>query len=128
MGNFNIIFITMFCAGAVAFGLWLPSSSNAAFIAFAVIFGIFSGAYVGLAPMLVAQTSKIQEIGIRNGALFFIISIAALTGGPIAGTLLDTKQGHFKSLQILAAATMLAAAGMILISRAFALGFTVTKV
>ncbi|KAL8940076.1 MAG: hypothetical protein Q9216_003015 [Gyalolechia sp. 2 TL-2023] len=127
MGNFNIMFITTLCIGAVALGLWLPSSSSAAIVAFAVIFGFFSGAYVGLAPMLVAQISKIHEIGMRNGALFFVISIAALTGGPVAGTLLNTDHGQFKSLQILAGTMMLAAAGMLLISRAFALGFTVTK-
>lgn len=128
MGNFNIMSITMLCAGAVALGIWLPSSSGTSMIVFAAIFGFFSGAFIGLAPILIAQISKIHEIGIRSGAIFFIISIAALTGGPIAGALLDHDQGHFKSVQILAAATMLGASGMILVSRAFALGFTVTKV
>lgn len=128
MGNFNVMFIIMLCSGVVTLALWLPSSSDGAIIAFAVIYGFFSGAYIALAPMLVAQISKIQQIGVRNGALFLAVSIAALTGSPLAGALLDTDQGRFAYLQIFAGAMMCAAAGIVLISRAFALGVTVSKV
>lgn len=88
----------------------------------------FLRSIIALAPMLVAQISKIQQIGIRSGALFSAVSMAALTGSPLAGALLNTDQGRFRYLQIFAGTMMLAAAGIVLISRAFALGFTVTKV
>lgn len=78
--------------------------------------------------MLVAQISKIQQIGIRSGSLFLAASIAALTGSPLAGALLDTDQGGYKYIQIFAGAMMCAAAGIVLISRAFTLGLAITNV
>lgn len=127
MGNFNVMFVTMLCSGLVTLTLWLPSSSNAAIIAFTIIYGVFSGAYIALAPILIAQISKIQQIGVRSGALFLGVSIAALTGGPLAGALLDTDHGGFEYIQIFAGSMMCAAAGLLLISRAFTLGFTIAK-
>lgn len=128
MGNFNVMFVTMLCSGLVTLALWLPSNSDGAIVAFTVIYGFFSGAYIALAPMLVAQISKIQQIGVRNGALFLAVSIAALTGSPLAGALLDKDQGRFNYLQIFAGAMMCAAAGIVLMSRAYALGLAISKV
>lgn len=38
---------------------------------------------MSLVPSVVAQISDIRQIGVRNGTVFFIVSIAALTGTPI---------------------------------------------
>ena len=128
MGNFNVMFITMTCSGVATLALWLPSSGTVTTIVFAVLYGFFSGAYIALTPMLVAQISNIQQIGVRTGALFFASSIGALTGSPLAGALLTTDHGRFEYVQIFAGAMMLAAASIMLFSRAFALGSRVAKV
>ncbi|KAL8953520.1 MAG: hypothetical protein Q9222_000622 [Ikaeria aurantiellina] len=128
IGNFNVSIITMVCSGVITLALWLPGSSDAAIIVYTVVFGAFSGSYIALAPMLIAQISKIQQIGIRNGLAFFIISFAALTGGPLGGALLDDNDQDFKYLQIFAGAAMCAAAALMAFARAFALGFKVSKV
>ncbi|KAL8731177.1 MAG: hypothetical protein Q9166_003584 [cf. Caloplaca sp. 2 TL-2023] len=128
LGNFNIMFITMLCSGIITLALWLPSSSNLGITCFAAIYGFFSGAYIALSPMLIAQISRIQQIGIRSGVLFFVLSLAALTGGPLGGALLDADHGGYRYLQIFAGLCMCAAACIIVVARAFALGCRVSKV
>ncbi len=76
--------------------LWLPATGNAANIVFAALFGIASGAGIGLTPALCAQVSPIQEIGVRTGTVFSIAAFAALTGSPIGGQIIITDHGSFR--------------------------------
>lgn len=50
----------------VTLALWIPASSNAATIVFAALFGFGSGAFVSLAPSLIAQISEVRSIGVRT--------------------------------------------------------------
>lgn len=76
--------------------LWLPATGNAALIVFAVLFGIGSGAGIGLTPVLCAGISPIKDIGVRTGTVFAIASIAALTGSPLGGRIITDNHGDFK--------------------------------
>lgn len=87
-------------SAVVVLALWLPSTSNAPVIIFAVLYGFSSGSIVSLIPALVAQISDIRKIGVRNGTLFAIISVAALVGSPIGGALIAQANGSFLHLQI----------------------------
>jgi MFS family permease len=64
------------------------------------LYGFASGAYVSMGPALIAQISDIRQIGVRNGTMFAIISVAALTGSPIGGALVTKANGGFLYLQI----------------------------
>lgn len=74
-------------------GLWLPSRSDGASIAFAAIFGIGSGACIGLAPVLIMTISPMEEVGFRMGTLFAVAGIGALTSPPIAGAIVQRTPG-----------------------------------
>lgn len=76
--------------------LWLPATGNAALIVFAALFGIASGAGIGLTPALCAQVSPIQEIGARTGTVFSIAAFAALTGSPIGGQIIIASNGSYR--------------------------------
>ena len=76
--------------------MWLTATGNAAIIVFAALFGIASGAGIGLTPALCAQVSPIQEIGIRSGTVFSIAAFAALTGSPIGGQIISVDHGSFR--------------------------------
>lgn len=76
-------------------GVLMPTNSEGALIAFTVLFGISSGAVTGLAPVLCAVVSPIQEIGSRTGAAYFLAGFAALTGNPIGGQLIVVSHGSF---------------------------------
>lgn len=76
----------------VVLGLWLPGRSGGTSIAFAVLFGIGSGACIGLGPVLIMSISPMNEVGYRMGAVFAIAGIGSLTGPPIGGAIVDATR------------------------------------
>ncbi|KAJ5778373.1 MFS general substrate transporter [Penicillium odoratum] len=123
VGRFNVMCVATLTSGILTFALWLTGRSNVAVILYAAFFGFFSGAYVSLTPALIAQLSPIQEIGIRTGALYFFVSIAVLTGSPIAGALVSVDKGNYGYLEIFAGATMCAGAVLVVLTRVVKGGF-----
>ncbi|CAI7655009.1 unnamed protein product [Penicillium glandicola] len=96
VGHFNVMIVMSGFTAILILALWLPATGNAAIIVFAALFGIGSGAGVGLTPALCAKISPLQEIGTRTGAAFSISAFAALTGSPIGGKLIADQHGSFK--------------------------------
>ena len=96
VGRFNVMIVMSGFTTILILALWLPATGNAANIVFAVLFGIASGAGIGLTPALCAQVSPLQEIGVRTGTVFSIAAIAALTGSPIGGQIISDNHGSFK--------------------------------
>jgi predicted MFS family arabinose efflux permease len=115
--------VVNFFSAIIVLTIWLPSRGNAPIIIFAALYGFSSGAFVSLAPSLVAQISDIREIGVRNGSLFAVISVAALTGSPIGGALITADNGGFTYLIIFCGATMAAGSFMFVWSRWVQVGF-----
>ncbi|CAI7678931.1 unnamed protein product [Penicillium pancosmium] len=74
-----------------------------------MLYGFASGAFVGMVPALLSQISPdVTKIGVRQGVLFTCISIASLTGSPIAGAILNSQSGTYWGLQVFAGAMMTA--------------------
>lgn len=94
-----IILVTALSAIFVL-ALWLPGNSAATTIVFAALYGFSSGAFVSLGPAVVAQISKIKDIGVRTGTVYAFASIAVLIGNPIGGALLERDNGNYAYLQI----------------------------
>ncbi|OJD25169.1 hypothetical protein ACJ73_03458 [Blastomyces percursus] len=87
--------------------LWLPARGNIPILLFTAFFGFTSGAFVSLGPALIAQISDVRQIGVRNGSMFAVCSIASLTGNPIGGALVgDIKQPTFWRMQLFAGIVM----------------------
>jgi MFS family permease len=107
----------MLFAGVVTLALWLPAKSNAPIIVFAALFGFGSGAFVSLAPSLIAQISDVRKIGVRTGTLFCIVSFAALISQPIGGALITRWNGAYTGLQIYAGVLMCGGAAVLLVAR-----------
>ncbi|KAG8745514.1 hypothetical protein FRC10_007861 [Ceratobasidium sp. 414] len=88
IGPFNLLIPCSAITGALIFAMFGVKSSGA-LIAFSIMYGFFSGAYISLiSPLIIGLASNMSEIGIRLGIAFAIVSFAALTGTPIAGALL----------------------------------------
>lgn len=121
-----MVFMAYFSA-VVVLALWLPSKSNAPVIIFAVLYGFGSGSIVSLIPALVAQISDIREIGVRNGTLFAIISVAALVGNPIGGALIAQANGSFLHLQIFCGVMLLVSSTVFVFSRGNLAGWSLMK-
>ncbi|KAL8799246.1 MAG: hypothetical protein Q9182_006048 [Xanthomendoza sp. 2 TL-2023] len=106
-GRYNTMIITSFLSTILVLGLWLPARGNIPYILFAAFYGFSSGAFVSLAPALVAQISDIRAIGVRTGSMFAVISVAALVGNPIGGALVSDEGGNYRNLQIFCGIMML---------------------
>lgn len=118
VGRYNVMILFSYLSGILVLALWLPSRSNAPVIVFSALYGFGSGAFVSLAPALVAQISDLREVGVRNGTFFSIISFAALTGTPIGGALVpDVLHGSYTKLQIFCGVVMLAGATLFIAAR-----------
>ena len=112
----------------VILALWLPATGNAPIILFAVLFGIASGAGIGLTPVLVAQISPVKDIGVRTGALYSVSAIAALTGSPIGGQIIVASNGSFRNCQIFAGVSTLIGAAFFIAARISLAGVKWVKV
>ncbi|KLU88055.1 riboflavin transporter MCH5 [Magnaporthiopsis poae ATCC 64411] len=95
LGHFNVMITMSVLTSALILAVWLPTVGEPAAIAFAVLFGISSGAGIGLVPVLCATISPIHEIGLRSGTAYVFSAFAALTGSPIGGQLVTERQGDF---------------------------------
>lgn len=122
LGRFNTMVVTSFLSSVLVLALWLPSRGNVPIILFAAFYGFSSGAFVSLAPALVAQISDIRQIGVRTGTMFAVVSVAGLTGNPIGGALVTAEHGGFTHLQIFCGVTMFSGGIIFVAARASLVG------
>ncbi|PQE23071.1 monocarboxylate permease protein [Rutstroemia sp. NJR-2017a WRK4] len=123
VGRFNIMILTTALSSIVVLALWLPSRGNVPILLFAGFYGFFSGAFVSLGPAVIGQISEIRQIGVRTGTVYLVVSVAALTGSPIAGALVSRKHGQFQYLQIFCGVTMVVGTTLFVAARAVKVGF-----
>ncbi|KAK3370617.1 putative monocarboxylate transporter [Podospora didyma] len=121
-GPYNVFVGVCYLAGVVILALWIPASSAAATIVFAVIFGFSSGAYVALAAPCVVQISPRQQIGYRVGLVFLFSSVAGLTTNPIAGAILAANNGTWVGVKVYAGVLTIAGTTLALGSRLYQSG------
>ncbi|KAM3066980.1 hypothetical protein ACMFMF_010029 [Clarireedia jacksonii] len=93
IGRHNIFIVVCYLSGIWILALWLPDSSNAALIAFAILFGLFSDAYVSLITPLVMQISPMKRLVFRTGIIIFVAAVGGLTNNPVNGAILDGTGG-----------------------------------
>jgi len=91
VGPFLLVIPTTIICGGLMFAM-LGITSVASMVVVAVVYGIFSGAYLALIVAAVVSLSRSpDELGLRNGLTFTTNSFAALIGTPIAGALLTER-------------------------------------
>jgi MFS family permease len=120
--------LTTTFSGIIVLALWLPSRGNIPIILFGALYGFSSGAFVSLAPSLIAQISDIRDIGVRTGTLFAIVSVAGLTGSPIAGALVAKDGGDFTGLQIFCGVVICTGAVLFFLARYVQAGFKMKRI
>ena len=98
-------------AGLLTVTLWFEAADDAGLIAFAVLYGFFSGAYVSLIGAIVAQVSPLPEIGYRMGLVFLISAVPGLVTSPVAGAILSGS-GSWTGLKAFAGAAILAGSAL----------------
>ncbi|KAJ4374017.1 hypothetical protein N0V83_002756 [Neocucurbitaria cava] len=119
VGKFNMQALWCTVAGIIVLALGLPASGNAAYIAFAALYGFASGAYVSLLPAQMAAISKVEQIGVRVGVTFACVSFAGLVGNPIAGAIVDHNHGKYWGLNVFSGIMLLSGASLFLFTRMY---------
>ncbi|KAK4504204.1 hypothetical protein PRZ48_005120 [Zasmidium cellare] len=118
LGRFNVMILVTFFSAITVLALWIPGKSTSAIIAFCVLYGFGSGAFVSLAPAILAQISPMPQLGARQGTSFAFISIASLVGNPIAGALVSNAAGDpYWKLQVFAGMMMVGGGVVITMAR-----------
>ena len=110
------------------FALWIPAHNSAPIFVFAAISGFLSGSIFSIGPAAIAQISEIREIGIRNGTLFFCMSIGVLVGNPVGGALISANGGDYLYLKIFSGAVLAASCVAFFGSRTLKTGFLKEKI
>jgi len=80
-GRFNVLVPCALLSGVSCIVLWLPAlfvstpgGRVALEVAFALSFGFFSGGFIALINVCIAEISKTEEVGSRIGLLYCLIS------------------------------------------------------
>lgn len=127
-GHFNVMIVMSAVTTITILGLWLPATGNASMILFAALFGIGSGAGIGLTPALCAKISPLPEIGVRTGAAYSISAFAALTGSPIGGKTVTDAHGSFKYAIVFGGVCCGIGTALFVLTRATLLGMKLGKI
>lgn len=99
VGRLNALLFCTFVSAVIAMGLWLPSmvsgdgNGKAMFVSFAILYGVFVGAYISLSPTVLVELFGVQHFASVNGFLYMVRGMAALVRTPIAGVLIRGGNG-----------------------------------
>ncbi|RAL14387.1 MCT family MFS transporter [Aspergillus homomorphus CBS 101889] len=94
IGRFNSLVLSSAICGLLIL-CWLAVDSKGAMVAFAVLFGFFSGSVIGLFTATLALTApRPNVIGSYMGMALGVLSLASLTGTPITGAMINAYGGY----------------------------------
>ncbi|KAM0550202.1 hypothetical protein ACHAPJ_009050 [Fusarium lateritium] len=124
IGVFNVMIPMTLLGGIFTLAVWLPASSSALVIVYAVLYGFTSGCTLSIVPAMVASISDVRSIGTRNGSLYAVAAVGALIGSPIAGAIVSDQGGdEFSGLIVFCGVSILLGGVLAGMSRHAIVGF-----
>ncbi|KKY21310.1 putative mfs monocarboxylate transporter [Phaeomoniella chlamydospora] len=106
-GPFLVLIPGCFISGLLAL-CWIAIKSTRGLIAFAVLFGFFTGGIVSITPLtVVAITPNYRDLGTRMGMFMGGGALATLIGAPILGAILNDT-GSYLGVQIFCGVLLIA--------------------
>ncbi|KAF9026849.1 MFS general substrate transporter [Hymenopellis radicata] len=116
LGVFNVVLVCVLGCTVLIFSALAIVGAVATF-AFAVLYGLFGGAFMGIfAPMIGSLARTDAEIGARMGIGFAVTGLGGLIGTPIAGGLLTDSYIWWRPT-VFAGSSMVAAGILFLAAR-----------
>ncbi|KAI9162916.1 MFS monocarboxylate transporter [Paramyrothecium foliicola] len=110
-GAVNVFIPTIFSVGVLTFA-WAGVRSLAANYAWVAIVGYFAAGIQSLFPATCASLNEdMSKNGTRMGMLFTLVSVAALTGPPLAGKLIQVAGGSYIGAQVWGGSCLMLGAG-----------------
>lgn len=100
LGPINTLTPVAFLSGVLLY-CWAAVHSFRSLLVFCIIYGIFAAGVQSLFPAACASlTTDLKKMGVRTGMCFTVVSIACLTGPPLAGALIQRDDGGFLYAQV----------------------------
>ena len=123
VGTLNVHAVVTFVCSILTLVMWPLTSSITTTIAFSVVFGIFSGAVIGLPPASMAEIlgkedpQRQKKLGHWVGMMYCGASPFALTGPVIAGYLVSKYNKDWKTIQLWSGACLLCSSFFMMAAR-----------
>ncbi|KAK5107280.1 hypothetical protein LTR62_001409 [Meristemomyces frigidus] len=115
LGALNVLLPWVFLCSIMMFA-WIGVQTPTSLYAFAAIYGAGSAGIQSVWPATLASlTEDLSKAGIRMGMGFSLVSFACLTGPPLAGALIEAKDGDYLYALIWAGTSFLLG-GMLLVA------------
>ncbi|KAI0263955.1 MFS general substrate transporter [Gloeopeniophorella convolvens] len=89
VGRQNTMIASVFLSALSVFALWF-NAPLPRFIAFVIVYGIFSGGYNALLPTTITEVYGREQYAAVNAAIYFIRGLGSLCGAPVAGAILGS--------------------------------------
>lgn len=116
-GPLNTLIPFAFVSGLLLY-CWAAVSSKGGLVGFAVIYGLFASGIQSLFPATTSSlTTDLKRAGVRMGMVFSVISFACLTGPPLAGALIQRKDGGYLYAQMFAGTVLMAGCATLVAAR-----------
>lgn len=107
LGPLRTLFL-LSMALSVLFVGWIGVKATTSLFVLAALFGFVNGAAQAMIIAgLPSLTIDLNRLGTRSGMILAVLSIAVLTGPPIAGALIEAGQGRYLYMQIWGGCSML---------------------
>ena len=122
-GPLNLIGPVTLIAGVLLY-CWAAVSSSNGLNAFAVVYGLFAAGIQSLFPATLSSlTTDLKKSGVRMGMCFSVVSLACLTGSPIAGALIEKDGGRYLHAQLYAGSIMVVGSALLVMTRVAKIGW-----
>lgn len=120
LGALNMFSVFATVAGVCGLA-WMAVDSVPALYPWTLFMGIFAGGIQSLFPAgTSALTPDLRKRGVRMGMAFSCVSLAALTGSPIAGALVSAMGGRYLGAQLFVGASLMIGGGFLVASNVVA--------
>ncbi|TFY53571.1 hypothetical protein EVJ58_g9380 [Rhodofomes roseus] len=126
-GPLTMLVVCATITGVIALS-WMAVHTVGGFVAFCVLYGLFSGSLVSLPPAAIASlTDDHTRLGTRLGMAFMLAGFGLLIGNPVAGVLVDLRTGEFWKAIVFNGVTVLGAGALMLAARVARAGWSPRK-
>ncbi|GJE91215.1 MFS general substrate transporter [Phanerochaete sordida] len=114
-GALNVMIACTALAAAMTY-VWPFVASHAVFIVLVCVYGVASGAFVSLFPIVTMRLGSVEDVGLRTGVQMTVMSLGALAGPPISGAI-QQRTGSFHDVGIYAGSMVVLSVIVMIVAR-----------
>ncbi|OIW32892.1 MFS monocarboxylate transporter [Coniochaeta ligniaria NRRL 30616] len=114
LGPLRTLVLLSLALGVLFIG-WIGVKTRTSLFVLSALFGFVNGAAQGMIVAgLPSLTTDLNRLGTRSGMVLAVLSVAVLTGPPIAGALIEAGQGRYLYMQIWGGCSMVVGASFVM--------------